>query len=103
MQKIHKENLPLAVNDCSMQSKVRQLRGRRQSIAPLVKSNYENLVDGDLLESCCAYQGDDIQFFPLDCLEEMRQMYPDYYFVRLIRTAPLSLKDPGRWISFEKL
>ena len=29
MKKVQDESLPLSVNDCSMQSKIRQLRGRR--------------------------------------------------------------------------
>ena len=103
MCKAHEKNLPLAINDCSMHSKVRQLRGRRRSIASLVKSNHENFIDDDVLETYCCYQDNDVQFFIPDFIEEMRQQYPDYHFVRLTRTAPLSLKDPGRWISFERL
>ncbi len=34
MKKVQAENLSLAVNDCSLQSKLRQLRGRRRSLAP---------------------------------------------------------------------
>jgi hypothetical protein len=33
----------------------------------------------------------------------MLQRHPDYRFVRLARTAPLSLKDSGRWITWEEL
>ena len=104
MSKVQNENLPLSVNDCSMQSKIRQLRGRRRSLAPLVKASYERLVDDQVYESYCAYLGDkEIHFFHPDSLHEMHQRYPDYQFVRLVRTAPLSLNDRGRWTAFEEL
>jgi pyruvate formate-lyase activating enzyme-like uncharacterized protein len=104
MKRVLDESLPLSVNDCSMQSKIRQLRGRRRSLAPLVKAPHERLVDDRLYESCCAYRGEEeLHFFHPDSLSEMRQRYPDYQFVRLARTAPLSLNDRGRWIAFEEL
>ena len=103
MQRVQGEGLSLAVNDCSLQSKIRQLRGRRQSLAPLVKAPYEKLVRGEAYESYCAYRGEKVHFFHPDSLREMRLRHPDYQFVRLVRTAPLSLQDGGRWIVFEKL
>jgi pyruvate formate-lyase activating enzyme-like uncharacterized protein len=104
MRRIQDESLPLAVNDCSLQSKLRQLRGRRASLAPLVQAPHEKLVGGQTYESCCAYRGeDDYFFFSPDSLAEMRGRYPGYCFVRLARTAPLSLHDPGRWLLFENL
>ena len=104
MKRVQDENLPLAVNDCSMQSKIRQLRGRRRSLAPLVKAPHERLVEDRVYESYCAYRGEEeVYFFHPDSLREMRQRYSDYQFVRLVRTAPLSLNDRGRWIAFEEL
>jgi pyruvate formate-lyase activating enzyme-like uncharacterized protein len=104
MQRVQEEGLPLAVNDCSLQSKIRQLRGRRRCLAPLMKEPHEKLVGGNVYESYCVY-GDGVQartFHP-DALDEMRHRYPDHQFVRLVRTAPLSIRDPGKWISFELL
>ena len=104
MKRVQDENLPLLVNDCSMQSKIRQLRGRRRSLAPLVKAPHEMLVEDQVYESYCAYRGEEeVVFFHPDSLREMRQRYPDHQFVRLVRTAPLSLNDRGRWIAFEEL
>jgi pyruvate formate-lyase activating enzyme-like uncharacterized protein len=103
MVKVHEEGLPLSVNDCSMQSKIRQLRGRRRSLAPLVKAPYERLVEDRVYESYCAYRGDEAHFFHPDALHEARQKHPAFQFVRLVRTAPLSLQDSGRWIAFERL
>jgi pyruvate formate-lyase activating enzyme-like uncharacterized protein len=103
MKKVADESLPLAVNDCSLQSKIRQLRGRRQSLAPLTKAPHEKLVGGEVYESCCAYRGEEARFFHPDSLDEMRRRYPDYRLVRLVRTAPLALQDGGRWIAFEAL
>ena len=103
MARVQEEGLPLSVNDCSLQSKLRQLRGRRRSLAPLVKAPHERLVDGRTYESCCAYRGEEVHFFHPDTIHEMRQRYPEHQFVRLVRTAPLSLTDNGRWIAFERL
>ena len=102
MERVQEEGLPLSVNDCSLQSKLRQLRGRRRSLASLVKAAHEKLVEGRVYESFCAYQDEDVHFFHPDSIGEMRQQYPNHQFVRLARTAPLSLKDKGRWIVFEK-
>jgi hypothetical protein len=103
MQCVVDEGLPLAVNDCSLQSKIRQLRGRRQSLVPLVKASHERLVGGEVYESYCAYRGEEVRFFHPDSLHEMCRRHPDYQFVRLVRTAPLSLIDSGRWVAFEEL
>lgn len=104
MRRVQEEGLPLAVNDCSLPSKLRQLRGRRKSLAPLVQAPYEKLVGGQTYESCCAWRSEeDYFFFPPDSLAEARRLFPLYRFVRLVRTAPLSVHDPGRWIRFEEL
>lgn len=97
-------HIHLAVNDCSLQSKLRQLRGRRASLASLVQAPYEKPVDGQGYESCCAYRDEeDYFFFSPDPLAEVRRHFPHHRFVRLVRTAPLSVRDPGRWIAFEEL
>lgn len=103
MKKVQDDGLPLSVNDCSLQSKIRQLRGRRRSLLPLVKASYERLVKDEVLESFCAYRGEESRFFHPDSLDAMRERYPDHQFVRLARTAPLSVNDGGRWISFERV
>jgi len=103
MERVQEEGLPLSVNDCSLQSKLRQLRGRRRSLAPLVQEPHERLMEERVYESFCAYRDEDVHFFQPDGIAEMRQRYPDYQFFRLVRTAPLSLQDKGRWIVFEEL
>lgn len=104
MRRVCDEHLPLSVNDCSLQSKLRQLRGRRRSLAPLVKAPHEKPIRGEAYESYCAYRGEgEFRFFHPDSLHAMRQRYPGYQFVRLVRSAPLSLQDRGRWIAFERL
>jgi len=102
MQRVQDEGLPLSVNDCSLQSKVRQLRGRRRSLAPLAKAPHEKLVRDQVYESYCAFQdGHEVSFFHPDARDEMCRRYPGHRFARLVRTAPLSIRDPGKWIVFE--
>ena len=104
MRHVQDEALPLSVNDCSLQSKFRQLRGRRRSIAPFVKAPYEQLCRDEVFESYCAYRDQtDFCFFHPASLAEMRRQRPDCRFVRVARTAPLSPRDSGRWIVFERL
>lgn len=104
MKKIQDDNLPLSVNDCSMQSKIRQLRGRRRSLAPLLKSPHEKLCHDQFYQCYCAYRGqEDHFFFHPDSIHTIRQTYPNYQYVRLARIAPLSIKDGGQWIIFEPI
>jgi pyruvate formate-lyase activating enzyme-like uncharacterized protein len=104
MKKVQNDNLPLSINDCSMQSKVRQLRGRRRSLAPLLKEPYEKLGQDEIYECYCAYRGQEDYFFlHPDSIHNVRRAYPDYQYVRLARTAPLSTKDRGQWIAFEPI
>ena len=104
MQRVQEEGLPLAVNDCSLQSKIRQLRGRRRCLAPLVKEPHEKLVGDIFYESFFLYgDGGQACTFHPDALDQMRRLYPGSQYIRLVRTAPLSIRDPGRWISFEPL
>lgn len=102
MQHVQDERLPLSVNDCSLQSKFRQLRGRRRSLAPLVKEPYEKVIEDQVYESYCAFRnGSQAHFYHPDALEEMCRRHSDHRFARLVRTAPLSIHDPGKWIVFE--
>lgn len=111
MRYVSEHKLPLAVNSCSLQSKLRQVRGRRRSLVPLVRETYEKCLEikqsSDIspanlvLESYGAFKNDAVHFFHPDDLGEMRARYPDHTFVRLVRTAPLSVHDPGQWIEFE--
>lgn len=101
MRRVQDEGLPLSVNDCSLQSKLRQLRGRRRCLSPLTAEPHETLVDGTQLESYCAFRGDELIIFGRQSLAGMRRRYPDHRIVRLARTAPLSVRDRGRWVAFE--
>ena len=103
MQEVGARGLALSVNDCSLQNKLRQLRGRRRSLAPLLKAPHEVLLDDDRLASCCAYLGEETVFFPPPELESRRRSHPTHRFARLERIAPMSVHDGGRWVSFELL
>jgi hypothetical protein len=103
MQRVQELGLPLSVNDCSLQSKLRQLRGRRRCLEPLVRAAHEEQV-GETFQSCAACQGaEEVLFFGPRQHEEMRRAHPGRRFFRLTRTAPLSIHDRGRWIGFERL
>jgi pyruvate formate-lyase activating enzyme-like uncharacterized protein len=103
IRKVWELKLPLFVNDCSMQTKLRQVRGRRKSLAPLTRQPYERLVNEEFLESYCAYDEDEHVFFPLEVLDEMHRKYPERRFTRLVRRAPLTLEGTSEWVLFEQL
>jgi pyruvate formate-lyase activating enzyme-like uncharacterized protein len=103
MERVIRDGLSLSVNDCSMQSKLHQLRNRRKNIFEVQNNSCEQLIDGDRYESCCAYREDEwFSFHPSQLLDYQRR-YPDYEFARLVRIAPLSLQEEPKWISFEKI
>jgi len=103
MKKVREDNLPLAVNDCSVQGKLRQLRGRRRNLAPLAKASYEQLVGDTTLESCCVYRNRHDYFFcSVDSIPEIRFRFPDHKIVKISREAPLSLDGKRRWIACEE-
>jgi pyruvate formate-lyase activating enzyme-like uncharacterized protein len=104
MEYVQAHGLTMAVNDCSLQTKLRQLRGRRRCLAPLTQAPHETLVDGLLLESYCHYQeGAPVRFIRGSALAEARRQHPEHQFARMARIAPLSINDPGRWVAFELL
>jgi len=104
MRRVYDQGLRLSVNDCSLQSKLRQLRGRRRNLAPLVQASYERLVGDEVYVSYCAYRdAEDWFFFHPDSLRDMQQRHAGYCFIRLVRTAPLSIQDQGKWIVLEQV
>lgn len=103
MKKVQAENLALAVNDCSVQGKLCQLRGRRRNLAPLVKTPYEKLAGDETLDSFCVYRDEQDYFFcSVDTLPDVRSHYPDHKIVKVRREAPLFLGGKKRWIACEE-
>lgn len=96
--------LPLAVNDCSMQSKLRQVRGRRRSLAPLTLHAHERLVAGPYFESCfAALNSEQGWFFHPDAFNEIILHYPTARLFRLVRRAPLILNGFEDWVVWEEV
>ncbi|MHB0875950.1 MAG: radical SAM protein [Anaerolineae bacterium] len=98
MRYVRDRRLPLSVNDCSLQSKLRQLAGRRRSLAPLLARPHER-PKGDVYESLCAYRGQDVRYVRPDDWQAAFALYPDHTWLRLERTAPLSLRERSRWVT----
>jgi hypothetical protein len=101
---VQEEELPLAVNDCSLQSKLRQQRGRRRNMAAWIKLPHEKPAMDGTLESFCGYRSpEDFLYVHPDSLPILLRQHPDHTFIHLVREAPLFLKGPGRWLVFEEL
>lgn len=103
MKIVQRLGLPLAVNDCSLQRKLRQLRGRRRTLARLALGPHEQLVEDTFYTTCCAVCGEEVRFFHPARLAEIRPQLPGWSFYRLARLAPLALGEPLRWVSFEQI
>jgi uncharacterized protein len=89
------------VNFCSVQSKLRQLRGRRRLVGQVFKEAHEQLV-GDELHSYCLFdERDTMLFVHPDALAESRRTRPELAVARLKRWAPLSPEEGRRWIAVE--
>ncbi len=102
MEEVQHQDLPLSVNDCSLQSKLLQLRGRRRCFMPLVKAPHEKLTKGWLYESYCAYRegGQIIDYVHPDAIAEIQRRYPDAQWVKLARIAPMAINSPSQWVGF---
>ncbi len=69
-------------------------------LAPFTQRPWEKLVEDTFLESLCAFRGrSEYQFVHPDDAAR-RASLAGFRWVRLRRTCPLALNDPGRWISF---
>lgn len=101
MAKVNEEKLPIAVNDCSMQSKLRQVRGRRRSLRPLTQAPYEKAVGDQGLETICLCNEEQLVFCHPDA--SLPEEVLNYRVFRLIRNAPLSRAEPNQWIAVEEL
>jgi hypothetical protein len=99
--KVNEERLPIAVNDCSMQSKLRQVRGRRRGLSPLTCAPYEKLVEGEFLETICVCSQNKLTFFHPEA--SLPDFPPDTRAFRLARRAPLSRTESSQWITVEEL
>ena len=103
IRKVAQEGLLLGVNDCSLQSKLLQMRGRRRSLAPLNREPHEKLIGDETFESYCIYQNEsNYRFVHPDDISLVRQRHLDWRLVRLVRKIPLSLNGPKQWLSLEE-
>ena len=92
----------LAINNCSLVNKLHQIHGRRASLLPLTQAPYER-ASGDLLE-CYVFirENGEFSFCHPDKIEQALSQRPDTRLVRIARSAPLSIHDPGKWMVWEE-
>jgi hypothetical protein len=121
MQAVQAQGLTLAVNDCSMQNKLRQLRGRRRLVGKYLESSAapETAVprmgapetaapaaldaDGFLQTVLvCPSATEGLLVHP-DELAEARRRYPGALGYRLRCLPPLSLFEPAHWQVWQAL
>ena len=103
LAQVAEQGLPLRVNDCSLQSKFRQVRGRRRNIYALLRPETEKLVEDREYETVCAFRGAGLLFIHPDEYPAARRRMQGYRFIRLRRLAPLALQSPPQWVDWEEL
>ena len=103
MEKVAAERLPLGVNDCSLHSKWRQIRGRRRTLAPLLKKPWERPAGDSMLETFGVWGESTVRLFHPKRLDEVRSAFPEARLVRLLRLAPLCADAVPLWQACEPL
>lgn len=101
MKHVAMQDLHLSVNDCSLRSKARQMRGRRRMLAPFVLREHEQLRNDGLAESACLFSGNHIEFVHPDFLNKQRLLRDGAQAAIIRRQLPLDLKHSGQWVYFE--
>lgn len=92
----------LAINNCSLVNKLHQIDGRRASLLPLTQAPYER-SSGELLECyVLIHENGEFSFCHPDKLEASFSQRADTRLVKIARTAPLSIHDPGKWVVWEE-
>ncbi len=92
---VYENGLPLHVNACLIQTKVRQIRGRRRSLAAITQQPDE-LFDGTFFDTVRVFDGERWRFVHPDAVT--KQTAPDWQKQRLRRLAPLSLAEHELWM-----
>ncbi len=103
LARVVRDGLSLAVNDCSLRNKARQMRGRRRLLAPFTLQPYERLLDGGQAECACLYGAERITWIHPEALAQPDGLGNGRRAVRLRRQLPLAPGQPGQWISFESM
>jgi pyruvate formate-lyase activating enzyme-like uncharacterized protein len=107
MEEVYRSGLAISVNDCSMQNKLRQVRGRRELVGRYFSQapgSFETLDQDGLLVSICGLDRRGGFFFLRSAdLAEARRQYPEFNFVRLWRVPPLSIYSPKVWLKFAEI
>lgn len=104
MQAVQRRSLPLAVNDCSLQGKLRQLEGRRRSLMPLTRRAWEAAQADATFVSYFTWQdASHFLFVHPEQLATTRRDHPAWHLARLTRYAPTTLGARDEWLACEHL
>lgn len=98
-QRVYLDGLPLSVNACMLQTKIRQVRGRRRSLTPITQQPYERF-DGTFFETIQIIQGDQRAFIHPD--QVTTELAAQHDLHRLRRLAPMSVFQNTPWIDTAK-
>lgn len=97
------DRLSLAVNDCSLRNKARQMRGRQRLLSPFTLRPYERFLGDGLAECACLYDDERIAWIHPETLTEPNLLRKGQRGVRMRRQLPLDPGHAGQWVSFESI
>lgn len=102
MAEVSAHGIPIHVNDCSISSKLRQIRGRRLFLSEHMRKPYEEVVNGEL-SAGCAYNNEALFFFRPSEIKTMKEKHEAFTFIQVSRLIPLSAQASDQWVRFEPM
>ncbi len=100
-EQIETAGLPLSVNYCSLQSKARQIRGRRSIMAARTLMPYEISAGNGEAESLCYFTDTRYEFAQPWTLPDSDLLFPGSGAARVRRLLPLTPYQEGEWTCFK--
>jgi len=104
LERVAEQGIPLAVNDCALRNKARQIRGRRRLLSPLTLRPEEE-PDGDgRATSVALFRDSEVEYVrPSEWEARYAEKPASWSAVRVTRQLPLDLESDGDWVGFEPL
>lgn len=102
MQAAHDQTPGISVNECSIQNKLRQIKGRRKNIAIITKEPFEVINKDGFLESCFTWRSKlDYSFCSVN--DPMVRDLKKNNYVKLKRRPTLVLNNEKIWFDINSL
>jgi pyruvate formate-lyase activating enzyme-like uncharacterized protein len=104
MQAVDRGKLRLSVNDCSIQNKIRQVRGRRRQMGRLIAQlpdSKESMDEEGHLQTVCVFPSQGSAYFVKpEHFPQLQKVRSRERYFKLLRIPPLSIgPSPEKWFA----